>query len=79
MLDIGVLIEYLKDDNDQDKHESVQDLLELHAQGKAELQVSARIRDDVPDDPWARQLTELLNQLDISTPEEYLENASIGS
>lgn len=50
---------------DRPKAGYVEDLLELHRNGRVELAVTNRIHADIPDEPWAGRLKEELDKLDI--------------
>lgn len=55
-LDTNLLLEYWKN---QDKRKAVEKLLLLVKEGKVDLAVTARIREDVPRSPLAQKLDEL--------------------
>jgi hypothetical protein len=55
-LDTSLLLEYWKD---QDDKEVVEDLLQMASDGRVNLAVTARLREDVPGDPFASRINGL--------------------
>lgn len=55
-LDTSLLLEYWKD---QENKEVVEDLLEMASEGRVNLAVTARVREDVPGDPFASRINQL--------------------